>query len=424
MALFGGSRQLISLLIRCVYASSENLCQPAYFGLAFFVVLVADCGCWKTNPSEPEATIGEKLNEEIPSNYPSATSGIYYNVPPFGRPPEDPEDEEYPDVTADLRKKKPANEYFNTVRSPTTISGSELASISLLAERTVKDFVTEQNIPRRGELGDEIWRAMDEFITPAGDAMGCWEPLDRTLLMPLTDPVLYSPKFIRVLQETVLREHPLWRFIVYVDAFGYEREHLVALAIYPDAIVLGEEQYDLSLQDDQVRKWQDAMQRVIDHTRGAEIRQLRWAASRLPDLLEQLRSKHVVLVAAADNWLGDTSQHSMWIMQGGSEFTFRTDIFPGLATGRSFYVTKEGALSGIFQKGRPFLYLRTVPARKTHQLTVRYNKAKAKPWESGIELADQTEFTIVVRPKDIRTESDLKSDDRLSHPLQIEFPDD
>lgn len=357
-------------------------------------------------------------------HYPAPISGIYYNAPPFGRPPEDPEDEEYPDVTADLRKKKPATEYFNTVPSPTTISGSELASISLLAERTVKDFVTEQNIPRRGELGDEIWRAMDEFITPAGDAMGCWEPLDRTLLMPLTDPVLYSPMFIRVLQETVLREHPLWRFIVYVDAFGYEREHLVDLAIYPDAIVIGEELYGISLQDDRVRSWQASMRQVFDHTRGAEIRQLRWAASRLPDLLEQLKSKHVVLVAAADNWLGDTSQHSIWIMQGGSEFTFRTDDFPGLATGRSFYVTKEGALSGIFKKGRPFLYLRTVPAGKTHQLTVRYNKAKAKPSESGAELADQTEFTIFVRPEDIRTESDLKSDDRLSHPLQIEFPDD
>lgn len=359
-----------------------------------------------------------------PVRYPAPGFHTYYNVPPYVREIEDEEELEFPNYTLEWRSKQSPEGFFNTIAEPLPISGSEMASISILAGRSIRDYIQDQRIPRRDDLGNQIWWDMDEFLSYSGEAMGCSEPLDRTLLLPLSDSDLYSPQFIRLIQQEVLHEHPLWRLEVYVDAIGYEREHLVPLAIYPDAVVIGNEQYAAAQQEEQLRAWQSFCREVYDHTHGAQKRQLRLLESRLPHLVQRLASETVVLILAADNFNGERDLHTLWVLQPASEYVYKADEFPGLGCSLGYYVTPAGRLTHVYRQGQPWLFPQTVPAATTHQLVMRYHQEKARPWERRHDIKDQTAFVINVQPTDLVTDAEMKSDPLLSQPLNIEFRDD
>ena len=387
--------------------------------------LCMESGC-KRSESQKMPTNGEQLRMPIERNkYPGPLAHVLYNVPPYVRTPEDDEEAEYNADTRELRRNHPADRFFCTITEPLPIEGSEFAAIDLQAERSIKEFINEHRIPRLNELGHCTWYDMDEFIIKSGNNRGCLEPLDRSLVIPLTDHTLYSPAFIRMLQTKVLSKHSTWRFLVLLDAAGYEHKHLVPLAVYPDAVVTGtDQQWNSDEQDERVAKWQDDTRRVFDHTRGSEIRQLRCVAHRLPKLLKRLEAEPLVVVVAADNWDGDTTRHTIWILQKVKEMVLFPIAFPGFAGGQAYYVTADGRLSQVYRKEQVYVYPRVVPHDSDHRLTFQYHKSRAREWEILPGVEDQAIFEIRVQPSEIVTDAELKADPNLQTPLNIEFEPD
>jgi len=398
------------------------------FGAQVLILLLMECcvgGCSKSDvdvsdPARSSTIKVESVMSQSPVRYPGATSLKLYNVPPYECPPEDEEEAEYNDVTRELRRTTPASEFFCTVTDPSPISGAEWARITIDAERVLQNYIKSMNIARTDELGHEVWCDMDTFIIASGSSRGCLEPADRTLLIPLTDSVLYSPAFIREIQENILKKHPLWRFIVYVDAFGYEDEHLVPLAIYPDAVMVGERQVDPAKRDDEVRRWQEDTRLVFDHTRGATIRQLRYIVQRLPSLIPRLPDEKVVLALAADNWRGEHDHSIIWVLQSVEQDVL-LPILPDDGACGGDYRVSNGRLSRCWRMGQSYLHAYTLPQGSEYRLTFRYHKEKAGDAELLPGIADQAEFEICAMPDEILTDEQLKSDPRLQVPLDIEF---
>ena len=108
---------------------------------------------------------GRKRTVDDAFKYPLPNFDTYYNVPPYVREIEDEEELEYTNHTLERRSKQSPDGFFSTVTSPLPISGEELASITVLAERKIRGYIEEQRIPRRDDLGHQIWWDMDEFLS-------------------------------------------------------------------------------------------------------------------------------------------------------------------------------------------------------------------------------------------------------------------
>lgn len=207
----------------------------------------------------------------------------------------------------------------------------------------------------------------EEIFAWRGEVSGCFSPIDRTLETPVMEPEMFTVEYVHHVQETLLRDYPLWR----LHAVGTRIDGESSLMIYPDAVRVGETLCPPADLSSELNRWRNETLAIRESSRGPQLRQFMYVKERLPGVVEKLKEQPVAYVAAFDNCCGDRDLHSAWFLQR-DHYEFMPTIPEGVGQGDFFGVDAEGRVPVPFGPTRLYCLCQwTFPPAETHEIIFR-----------------------------------------------------
>jgi hypothetical protein len=253
------------------------------------------------------------------TKYPPAPANIRYNVPP---PRDEPEEGE--------------PQYFDTTMK---LDGDVLEEMDVLRPHAFFLFNRlreELRIPMVNEIHNEILDENLSFDNPR---------LDRSLEFALQCPALAPHSIVELVQRELLREFPLWRFLICHET----EEDLVA--IYPDAVSIGADPAG-PLSVEAWEKWHRHVLALEERSYGPMRRQFQFVKDQVMSRLADVGPSPVRIIGVFDNWRGDRQRHHLWLLASGpSTHLFLMNSPADAGHGESYAVNKAGEIGLRFGAG-------------------------------------------------------------------------
>lgn len=217
-------------------------------------------------------------------------------------------------------------------------------------QEAVDEYLKSINYSGVNEFGETVYEFdNDNYSAPdflyAGESMNYYEPLDRTVIHDLRHESIYTIDFVRVIQNFLKKEFPLWRLHIFPERNNGEE----GLMIYPEVVRVGKKQCPPDDLEVEIEAWQKKIFDIREKERGPRRRQLEYlkprltkAASQLTEQLQQENPKPFVVIAAFDNWEGCFNDSCFWMLQNGSKHNLDVSFPEDVGTGDRFYTTLKG----------------------------------------------------------------------------------
>lgn len=260
---------------------------------------------------------------------------------------------------------------------------------------------------------ENYYESDDKVFVPNGEYLNLMDPLDRTLKTPVVDETIFTIEFVRHLQQTLLKEYPLWRLHVHEKY----PEKVKGLTIYPDVVVAGEKQSPPEDLDGVLSNWRHYIFDSREKERGPRRRQTAEIRRRLPQSIERLKkqlnhpdAEPFVMIAAFDNWRGNENLISLWSL-GTKELKGLIIHLPsnedvvGSSNG-CHWVTIDGSLKTLFEEGdyrlEQFLFSKKYLQGKYEFLLSEYIN------EGGTRISTGNKWKVCITPNEILSDKELK----------------
>jgi hypothetical protein len=293
--------------------------------------------------------------------------------------------------------------YINTVPEPEEVYEDE--DVKSDAARLLRGYLESIGFPLVNDYGESL---LDErAFAYRGEVNGFFEAIDRTMETPVSDPAMFTTEYIRHIQTTLLKKHPLWRLRI----VGTWREGESSIMVYPDAVCVGDKCCPPCDLDEQLALWRRTTMDMRDKKNGRRLRQLRVARQFLKTRFSQIESAPVVIVAAFDNCHGDPSKHSFWVLYRPGKIEYDLYSHRSIGGGTSLRISETGDVVSVYEKKRSKYRMieHAIPADGPHELVFRKHRNQPSPLES-IVLEDEPEFRITL--------TDLLSEEETRRLLQ------
>ncbi len=247
----------------------------------------------------------------------------------------------------------------------------------------------------------------------SGELSGYFQPLDRTLELPLFNQEIFTVDFVRHIQLFLKKEYPLWRLRI----CGTQKDGEEDMIIYPEVVWVGKAQSPPDDLETNLKSWSERINAIRKDDRGPLTRQLEYLKKKLPlavkQLAEQLKQKDLkpfVVVAAFNGIQGDNTQHCIWMLQIENYITLGPSSPENIGSGERFHVTPEGKMykgKGRISLGNYYLYQKSFPIDRNvenyHFVISGYGSGGG-----GREKPDGREWKFQLDAKDIITDAELQ----------------
>lgn len=370
---------------------SNNLLLRVGFthALSLWIVLILGCNMQNTN------TPGQ--NQVDPSSFPSADDmRLLFNARPgIGRALAKTY---WPD-----REDGDPYRYFNTMVNPKTVEEDldvkeEFTNVSSEHFRSI-------GLPDYDDAGHPTHGQIEDYLCYRGEAGGMFEPIDRTLEVPLDHVEKFSPDYLQHLNSTFFKTFHHWR----IHVLGYPAKGEPTLTLYKDATLIGNEVYAPGQVRDAITEWQQTILDLREQRDGARLRSLRLARHLAPKYVAQLAIAPVVLVAAFNHCHGDTNKHSFWIMRRFGKEPFGLTAPKTVGGGTNIKATRDGHVAHHRLNRLPIeIQEYAIPADGTHELVFRQTSPKPGATPPYIIRDDVPEFRITLSPSELLTDDDAR----------------
>lgn len=214
----------------------------------------------------------------------------------------------------------------------------ETPEVIELGLQVVGEYLTQNKIGRISNLAETVFD--ENFFDYLGMRDQLDNSFDRTLRVAVHTPSLFTPEFVRTIQQQLLAKWPLWRVLLIASGEPGE-DHLV---IYPDFIFIGANQCDRAKMDEPILSWQAALERNREPGMGPRRRQIAYLIPQLPKAIRELKTRPMTFVAAFDNIYGQFDQYSIWVLHPRHETIAVSAPANSWIGPRSFAVNSEGAV--------------------------------------------------------------------------------
>ena len=218
--------------------------------------------------------------------------------------------------------------YYQTVRRLPSMSRfyEECGEIADLLRRVIGGYLEDAGFPEYNETLEPVFDK---------DCVGEF-PSDRTMCFFLNDLDAFTPDFIRLLQERVLAQFPLWRLLAQFD----ER----VFGVYPQGAWLGDHWVDGAFDENHpaYRTWLQDAEYYREKRYGPIRRQLAFVRQMIPAAMARASKSGFALVAAFDCFPPYFPGHAIWLLQTVSAHEMLLDI--NSAPLRKSAVAEDGSI--------------------------------------------------------------------------------
>jgi hypothetical protein len=178
----------------------------------------------------------------------------------------------------------------------------ECAGLAIALRKQIERFLDDGGFPKHNEVLGEIFGeyAIGEF------------PSDRTMCFFVGDLDAFSPAFLRMLQERVLRHFPLWRLVAQFEE--------MSVGVYPNGVWLGSEWVEGAWDETHpaFQSWLRKASTYREKRFGPLRRQLTFVEKLLPAALDRARRKGICLLACFDCYQPHLRGHAVWLLRPGN----------------------------------------------------------------------------------------------------------
>lgn len=223
----------------------------------------------------------------------------------------------------------------------------------------------------------------------------CESMYDRTVQVLLPQPEELTSKFIEEIQSEVLAFRPLWRVLIRSE------DDSRTVLVYPKAVRVGFARADA----DWKKELAIAITKEVKHqdkVKGHFRRQVRYLADRVKAAIS-LRSDRVFkLLAAFDNYRGNSSEWTVWILfEGENSEDLTVEYTEGVATSYEFAVRDDGYFGPLFKSDNAKHWLRAwvYPAASTKVTIMR---------QKDYEPVPGMVFDVDIAPESVIRDADLQ----------------
>lgn len=151
------------------------------------------------------------------------------------------------------------------------------------------------------------------------------------------------------------------------------------------------------------------------------MRQLRKIRQLLPTVVNRISKDHVIKVCTFDNCKGDITRCTTWLLVQDDWPVLNAVPQDGLSAGHRMYVTREGRISKVYQRGQPYVKAFVLPSAQENRFILKYATKDVQERDLIPGLKDGTEFVISIDKSEFITDDQLKSDPTLKMPLDLEM---
>lgn len=248
--------------------------------------------------------------------------------------------------------------------------------------KVIPAYLESAKIPLFDEYGHNYFD--HEPFSFRGEVSGHFEPLDRTIEIPLLNPDIFTPGMVRHIQATVLQKYPLWRIQVVATTRDGER----SLTIYSDVVRFGDTLAPPAEFGSTVTSWQEQIRRIREPVEGPKRRQALYVRSLLPDVLPTVPENGAALIAVFDNWRGNYEKSSVWIAYDGSDYSYNWSLrlpssvessksLDNLGHGGEFFADFQGHISKSKGDMRFNILNYIVPFEDELELSIEHKEEKS-----------------------------------------------
>lgn len=210
---------------------------------------------------------------------------------------------------------------------------SECSGITKRLEKITRRYLRDGGFPTHNEILEEVFGeyAIGEY------------PSDRTLCFFVGDLDAFTPAFIRILQEHVLSDYPLWRLLA-----QFEEK---SIGIYPQGVWLGDHWVEGSFTASHpaYRNWLHDAEQYRERRFGPLRRQLAYVRRLIPAARATASRRRFCVLGVFDCYAPPhASNHSIWILQTINPG--EVEHLPNCGPIRSSAVSNDGTIYPQFCK--------------------------------------------------------------------------
>lgn len=221
------------------------------------------------------------------------------------------------------------------------------------------------------------------------------EMSDRTLQVLLPDPRITTAQFVASIQAEVLSMHPLWRVLIRCA------DNCRTVIVYPNAVRVGNTPSDADWEQELAQAMEKEVE-YIEKTKGHYHRQLRFLSDRIQPALRELSGRPFLLMAVFDNYNGDATEWTIWLLFSGNNSEDITVVYSaGVSSSYEFPVRSDGYFGPLYDSSVAGYWLRAwaYPANSS-KMIVRQQK--------DFQPIPGMQYEITIRPEDVVRDADLQ----------------
>jgi hypothetical protein len=189
----------------------------------------------------------------------------------------------------------------------------ECGELANLLRCVVSDFLKGGNFPEYNDVLDAVFEkySVGEF------------PSDRTMCFFVGDLDAFTPAFVRILQERVLSEYPLWRLLAQFEG--------KKIGIYREGAWLGDEWVEgvFDGTDPAYVRWLEDAKACREKCNGPLRRQLAYVRNLIPAAMPDARRSGFSVLAAFDCYQPHFPGHAVWLLQWAAAGEMYLDVGVG-----------------------------------------------------------------------------------------------